>query len=141
MRKTSDAAAQIWRERIEAQRAGGLSIRAWCRGNNCHEHAFYVWRSRLGLSPAPAARLRSPQATKRRDAQRGLPSAAAGSVGFAQAVVDVDKAWVSAAVDGSIRLCLAEGRELVLPASLPPVYLAQLIRAIEGQPPIIREPA
>jgi hypothetical protein len=43
--------ADAWRQRIAAHRASGQSIRAWCRDNNHHEHAFYRWRSRLGLSP------------------------------------------------------------------------------------------
>lgn len=134
MRRTSEATGQMWRERVEAQRAGGLSIRAWCRANNYHEHAFYLWRSRLGLSPASAARLGSPRATKRR-------RDAAGPIQFAEVVADrANKLWPSATDLESIRLRLAEGRELVLPASLPPGYLAQLIHAIEGRP-LIKEPA
>ena len=111
MERVSNGAAQAWRERIEAHRASGLSIRAWCRQNNCHEHAFYLWRCRLGLSPAAAMR-------RRRDA--------AGPIRFTEVVAD-------RGASESIRLRLAGGRELVLPASMPIAELAQLIRAIEGQ--------
>ena len=39
-----------WRRRIDDQRASRQSIRAWCAANDTHEHTFYWWRSRLGLS-------------------------------------------------------------------------------------------
>jgi hypothetical protein len=37
------SAAETWRERISAQQAGGQSIRALCKENGWHEHAFYWW--------------------------------------------------------------------------------------------------
>lgn len=46
---TTDGTAQAWRERVTAQQASGKSIRAWCRENTYHGHAFYWWRARLGL--------------------------------------------------------------------------------------------
>ena len=50
------SAAETWRERISAQQADGQSIRALCKENGWQEHAFYWWRSRLGLSPRSVVR-------------------------------------------------------------------------------------
>jgi hypothetical protein len=52
----SPARVQLWRQRIEAQRASGQSVRAWCLANPTGEHSFYWWRARLGLSAARARR-------------------------------------------------------------------------------------
>ena len=44
--------ADAWRKHIATQQVSGQSVRAWCRQNDCAEHAFYWWRARLGLSSA-----------------------------------------------------------------------------------------
>ena len=114
------ANADVWRERIEAQRASGQSIRAWCRENSHHEHTFYGWRGRLGLSPGPARKRRSRQS---------------GGFGFAQVVVGrgaVAASPVVASVAEPILLRFAGGRELVLPMSMPVGQIAGLIRQLEG---------
>jgi hypothetical protein len=103
--------AERWRERIVAQQASGQSVRAWCRAHDCHEHAFYWWRARLGLSPKSGVKR-----------QRRRPA----SAGFAEVIVDRS---VSAE---AMTLRLRGGRELVLPASMPVTRLAELVRAIEG---------
>jgi hypothetical protein len=63
--------ANLWRDRIDAQRGSGQSVRAWCQANNAREHSFYWWRARLGLSPA-----------KRSSRQRSKP------IAFAQVVLN-----------------------------------------------------
>jgi hypothetical protein len=104
-------AGDAWRERILAHQASGQSVRSWCRENQQQEHAFYSWRSRLGLSPkGNVAR------TRRSPSQ---------SIKFAEVVVN-------RTAGESIRLCLSGGRELHLPMSMPIESVAQLIRAIEG---------
>jgi hypothetical protein len=105
--------AELWRERIETQRASGMSIRAWCRDNDVHEHGFYWWRTRLGLSPAGVRRRR--------------PSGAR-SVKFAEAVVPPS---TPAVISEPIRLRLSRDRELILPAAMPMADVAALVRAIE----------
>lgn len=106
--------ADVWRERIEAHRASGLSVRAWCKANDVHEHGFYWWRSRLGLSPATGRR------------RRGVK---ANVVSFAEVVV----APVTASTGAEpIRLRLAGERELILPMSMPVERVAMLVRAIEA---------
>jgi hypothetical protein len=110
MEATSNGTAEAWRERITSQQASGRSIRAWCRENNQHEHAFYWWRSRLGLSPKSAGE---------RQGRR------VGEFKFAEVVV-------ARSVGEPICLRLGGGRELILPRSMPVAELAQLVRAIEG---------
>jgi hypothetical protein len=51
--------AAFLRERVAAQRASGMSIRAGCRDNDAPEHGFYGCRPRRGLSPAGAVRRRA----------------------------------------------------------------------------------
>ena len=36
-----------WQERIQQQRASGLSIERWCRDNQVQPHTFYYWRDQL----------------------------------------------------------------------------------------------
>ncbi len=105
--------AQTWRERIGDQQASGQTIRSWCRENGCHEHSFYWWRARLGLSPVETKRPRRPRVAK--------------GVAFAKLVVEPP----TGAVD-PIRLSLVGGRELTFPASMPIDQIARLVRAIEG---------
>ena len=114
----SHSMADSWRERILAQRGSGQSIRSWCRENSHHEYAFYSWRRRLGLSPAPARKRRS-----RRD----------GGLGFAEVVVDRGGAVASsvACLAEPILLRFAGGRELVLPMSMPVRQIAGLVRELE----------
>jgi hypothetical protein len=115
---TQSVAAETWRERIAGQQAGGQSIRALCKENGWHEHAFYWWRARLGLSPRPAVR--------RRRKRIGQPQ-------FAEVVVDRPAITHAAALADSICLRLYGGRELVLPASMPLEQVATLVRQIESR--------
>ena len=107
------ATADGWRARILAQRCSGQSVRGWCRANNHHEHTFYWWRARLGLSPKPAARRRQRRPVK--------------PLKFAEVVVD-------RAAAEAMCLRLGGGCELYFPRSMPVAEVAQLVRAIEGKP-------
>jgi hypothetical protein len=106
--------AKTWRERVTAQQASGQPIRAWCRENGCHEHSFYWWRARLGLSPVAAKHRRRPRLPK--------------PIAFAKLVVEAPPIGSG----DLIRLSLAGGRELTLPSSMPVERIARLVRAIEG---------
>ena len=110
MEAAVNGTADAWRERIAAHRASGQSIRGWCRQNNHHEHAFYWWRARLGLSPKAAVKRRP----NRRPAQ---------AIKFAEVVVNRVE---------PICLRLGGGRELILPASMGIESVARLVRAVEG---------
>lgn len=41
---------EFWRRKMREQARSGLSIRAWCREHDLHEHSFYWWRVRLARS-------------------------------------------------------------------------------------------
>jgi hypothetical protein len=128
MEKTVAATAEVWRERIATQQTGGQSIRALCKQNGWHEHAFYWWRSKLGLSPVSVIR---------RGRRPKMPA------GFAEVVVDRPVAAVSlakpltASAAEPLRLCLLGGRELVLPASMSDQRVAALVCLIEGRGSIL----
>jgi len=109
--------ADAWRQRVESQRISGQSVRAWCAANGVAEHSFYFWRKRVngtggaGLSPAAEGSASPPQ----------------GRVSLALARVKI----VEEPAVEAIRLRLARGRELVLPVSMGPAKLAELIAALE----------
>ena len=107
--------ADVWRERVVAQQYSGHSIRAWCREHGCHEHAFYWWRSKLGLSPRSGGN---------RSHRRRSPG-----LRFAEVVVDRP----AAAAAEPILLRLGGGRELVLPAVMSVEHVARLVLAIEAR--------
>jgi len=44
---------ELWRRRIAQQETSGQSIRAYCRGRDLPEHAFFGWRQRLRKQSAP----------------------------------------------------------------------------------------
>ena len=117
MAEAVSATAEVWRERIVAQQAGGQTIRALCKENGWHEHAFYWWRSRLGLSPASVIRRRR---------RSKMPA------GFTEVAVDRTASAVS--LVEPIRLRFASGRELVLPVSMPLEQVARLVNLVEARP-------
>lgn len=111
MEESPDTKADLWRERIAAQQASGVSIRAWCGRTGCSEHSFYWWRARLNFQPDSARKRR-----------RG--KAPAQTIPFAEVLVG--------AAAGPICLRLAGGRELLLPASMAIEQVAKLVRLIEA---------
>lgn len=106
--------AELWRQRFEDQRISGQRVRAWCQANAIAEHSFYFWRARLGLSSGNRRRLAGNRPT-----QAKTPLA-----GFAEVLVSDQEA---------LRLRLAGGRELILPASLAMNRVAELILALEAK--------
>lgn len=46
--------AAVWRERIERQQAGGLSITRFCEREGVSTAAFFAWRRRLAEPASPA---------------------------------------------------------------------------------------
>jgi hypothetical protein len=105
MEAKTSGKADAWRKHIAAQQASGQSVRAWCRQNECAEHAFYWWRAKLGLS-----------SDKRRPVK---------PLAFAQVVVQPS-------TPEPFRLRLAASRELIFPATMPLEQVAKVIRALEA---------
>jgi len=54
MQNEQDLSA-VWRERVQAQQASGLSVAAWCKQEGVSAWSVYGWRKRLSLSPAPSS--------------------------------------------------------------------------------------
>ena len=65
----------VWRKRLEAQRASGLSVAAWSKQHGVSAWSVYAWRKRLdpvpaamklisvavaGIGPAPALEMQTP---------------------------------------------------------------------------------
>ena len=117
------ATGNVWRERIAAQHASGLSIRAWCRDNGYGEHLFYSWRAKLGLRPHEMVAGRA----------LGAMTAPLESIPFAEVVIGAPAQPPVASEAEPLCLKLAGGRELVLPASMPIEHMAKLLRLVEGQ--------
>jgi hypothetical protein len=47
----------VWRERLEAQQASGLSVAAWCKQAGVSAWSVYAWRKRLSSSPSATPKL------------------------------------------------------------------------------------
>ena len=66
-RRVRDGAKErSWREAVRRQRASGLTIRAFCRGEGLPENGFHWWRRELERRRTQRAR----PAAKRRSARR-----------------------------------------------------------------------
>lgn len=47
----------VWRDRLEAQHASGLSVAAWCKQAGVSAWSVYAWRKRLSSSPPATPKL------------------------------------------------------------------------------------
>ena len=52
----------VWRERLEAQQASGLSVAAWCKQAGVSAWSVYAWRKRLSSPPGTPKLIRVPLA-------------------------------------------------------------------------------
>ncbi len=103
----------FWRQVLERRRASGLTVRAFCQQQRLTETSFHFWRRTI--RKRDAAGQRTPASTP----------------AFLPAVVQTDPSPASQA-DSCIAIDLQGGRVLRLPAAMPIVRVAELIRAIEG---------
>jgi hypothetical protein len=53
--ENGQALSAVWRERLQAQQASGLSVATWCRQAGVSAWSVYAWRKRLSPAPAVAA--------------------------------------------------------------------------------------
>jgi transposase-like protein len=132
-RKVNQILWDQWRQRIERQRASGLSIAEFCRKENVPRQGFHVWKRKLrpttsaqhplgGTARSPRSRKERAIATPHRRPRRATakPAMPPRSAGFLQLPVT--------AAQGSpwIELALADGTILRLPQQ----NLAALITAL-----------
>jgi len=105
-----------WRSLIEAQPGSGLGVEPYCRQHGISGSSFHRWRKLLmGATGTPSA-----WSKKRRRAP------AVGTFATVRVVEDGGEP-----PGESIRLRMAGGRELILPASMPAERLADLLVALE----------
>lgn len=115
--------SEQWRALIEAQPSSGQGVEEYCRQRQVTSSCFYRWRRFLTGTTGASSPWANPK-------PRPLPAIA----GFAAVHLKHDHGEPRSLPGDSIRLMLAGGRELILPASMPTVRLVELLVALEGQP-------
>jgi transposase len=55
MSETESSLSHKWRDLICRQRAGGLSVAAFCRRNGVAGSSFFAWKRKIGSLPAAPA--------------------------------------------------------------------------------------
>lgn len=109
------AKEDAWRQHFKQFAGSGKTVREFCVAHQLTETAFYFWRSEI--------RRRDCQSSPRR--QHAKPRSDR-PLAFTRVLVDPP------AVGEGLRLRLSGGRELLLPASMAPEQVAELIRALEA---------
>jgi len=108
-----------WRQQLKRQRESGLSITAFCRGEDLSPHTFYAWRRKL----RPARQVRG-FATGRQGQARS--TASSRSTGFVQLPLAAgpQSPW--------IELALADGTVVRVPQQNITAVLA-VLRVLRGE--------
>lgn len=111
----------FWRGVFQRQAASGLTIRAFCRGEQLTESAFFAWRRTIAERDAEAKSptglaTASPRRGRRPQRPAFLPVVLADNNGHGQAIV----------------IELAGGRMLRWPASIDMDRLSTFVRALEA---------
>ncbi len=121
---------KFWRRMVFDQARSGLSIRAWCRQHDLHEHAFYWWRVRLARSGrGRKARSRRPTPF----AARPTPLCSMGKQGQAFVPVQVSAPEVTGAAD-SIEIVLPGDRRIRVRGRVDRQALADVLAVLEATP-------
>jgi hypothetical protein len=115
---------RFWREALRRHKGSGLTVRAFCAGEQLAETAFHAWRRIL----------------RERDVERRQDRAVAPATVVAPPPVTPAPAFVPVVVREAGRpapaadvvIELRGGRSMRLPASMPVEQVARLVRAIEG---------
>lgn len=119
MRRSSEQ----WRGLIEAQPSSGQGVEEYCRQRQVTSSCFYRWRRFLTGTTGASSPWANPK-------PRSLPAIA----GFAAVHLKQDQGEPRSSPGDSIRLILAGGRELILPASMPTGRLVKLLVGLESKP-------
>ena len=104
-----------WREVIRRQRAGGLSVAAFCRSNDIPASSFFAWRRKLA-GPPPGA-----------TSAGGRPAGV--TPGFVEAVFPDVRCGA-----GRVQIRLRGGRRLLVGRGFDRVLLAEVVALVEGLP-------
>lgn len=112
MNQAVDAKADWWGEMIDAQRASGRTVAAYCRSRGITPSTFYAWKRRLRRA-TPARAFVQVQTTA-----EDTPPLVEGSTGQAS----------------GIDVCLRGGRRLRVARGFDPDVLTELVGVLEGLP-------
>ena len=100
----------FWRRMVGRQARSGLSIRAWCREHDLHEHAFYWWRVRLARA-GRKIRSRRPAFVPVRVSSQGVSG-----------------------TEGQIEIVLSGDRRVRVSGPVDRETLAEVLAVLEGRP-------
>jgi hypothetical protein len=109
----------MWQRHVDAWRASGLSLGAYCDGKRLSRESMRRWRRRLALAPVPDSKSMS------------------GSSAMPGALVPVrvcETAPPQRMPDGLIEIRLLGGRSMVVDAAVDEARLARLIGVVERAP-------
>ena len=102
---------QSWRRHLQRQRAGGFTVRQYCREQQLTESAFYFWRRTIAERDRQAESDRRPA--------------------FVPVVMTDQPTSTS---DTPIEIRLANGRRLRVRAGCDRALLADVVTLLEGRP-------
>lgn len=105
------AKEQFWRDTVQRQQAGGLSIREFCARKRLTESAFYAWRAEIRRRDQELGPNRTPQRQRpaKRSRLRFLPVAVADHRAASAVNVAVAQSSVEIALPSGIVLRLGAG--------------------------------
>ena len=101
---------KFWRRMVIGQARSRLSIRAWCREHDLHEHAFYWWRVRLART-GRKVRSRKPTFVPVRVSAQGVSG-----------------------TEGQIEIALSGDRRVRLSGPVDRQMLADVLAVLEARP-------
>lgn len=125
-----------WRELVEGHRSSGLSVGAYCRQHGVTSSCFYRWRRFLtGTTPASSTwtKTNGPRAGRVSDISAIDGFAAVRVVPDAAASLQTSALQPRSLQSESIRLMLAGGREMILPALMPIGRVVELAVTLERE--------
>jgi hypothetical protein len=111
-RQTRASRREYWRQVVHRQKASGLSIQGFCRGERLAMATFYAWKRRLGQEP------HGPQESKR------------PAIGFAPVRIVAEPGGSASA--GTIEIVLGRDRRIRLAGPVDKKTLADVLAVLEG---------
>lgn len=114
----------LWRQRVAAQAASGLTVREWCQQEGYSDSLFHYWKSTIakrdGVYAPPPRKAPAPQ------------SPAKAQPAFAQVVVSEPSAHASPCA--AIEIALPGARIVRVSAGFDAATLARVLALLEGRP-------
>jgi len=116
----------LWRQRLSAQAASGLTIAAWCRRNAVVGSLFHFWKRTIARRGTGRSRTETKSPACPKDPVLFAP------VVLAPALQQVDSDRLP--VVGAIEIVLAGSRMVRVGAGFDEATLARVLAVLEGRP-------